>query len=94
MPKLTEEQIRTLEKNRIKRETAISRIRVLGWSIEDAINKPVAPKKVKGYAFRVDEETNRAMVDFMEREGMTITDFVTKSIVSYLLAMNDNKINK
>ena len=88
MVKLNEEQIRTLKENGIKRETVNSRIKVLNWSIEDAINKPVAKPKVKGYAFRVDEEVNRAIVDFMERHNLTITDFITEAIAYYLLFMN------
>jgi hypothetical protein len=87
--KLTEEQIKTLKEKGIKRETVNSRIKILNWPIEDAVNKPVAKPKVKGYAFRVDEEVNRAMVDFIERHNLTITNFITEAIVYYLLFMNE-----
>lgn len=85
----TKKQRQTAKDKGIKNPTMYARINILGWPVELATSKPVATPKVKCYAFRVDEETNRAMVDFMEKNNLTITKFITEAIAYYLLFMDD-----
>ena len=63
----TDEQLATAKRNGIHRNTADSRIKRQGWSMEDAITTPVIPPKERGRRGKKQTIKNHGQAMFMSK---------------------------